>query len=395
MNPSASGWILKFLNLHSKHQLIDTFKDEKEFYIQLKETGFLYGISTKTLLKDTPSNLKITKEEFTKINLFHSLLFTFFTENKKANFKDAVKSILQFYIEFEKRKIGLLHLFSISKKPSNQLEQILSARLNETHIEIEKKSTTTLTYILLYIDVLVYKKYLAKNNTIDFINYADELERNTIHYSFLALKAKKDKNKNDTLLIELYYSSTDYFFEKNDPYITKYQYFEKIFILDICCLAIWDDFKIDISELEFLKELSHLLGFSKAEVPESLKKIKEFTQSNKTKIKLFEYSSPIKQIYKQSSATVKLIILRNKNRLLRELNESGELLLLLGESSYRELDKNEKTKVKTQLLDICKSVPSLAVFLVPGGSLLLPLLVKYIPSLLPSAFAENRIQTKK
>ena len=53
--------------------------------------------------------------------------------------------------------------------------------------------------------------------------------------------------------------------------------------------------------------------------------------------------------------------------------------------------KDEKSKVKEQLLDICKTIPSLTIFLLPGGAILLPLLVKLIPKLLPSAFDENRI----
>ena len=62
---------------------------------------------------------------------------------------------------------------------------------------------------------------------------------------------------------------------------------------------------------------------------------------------------------------------------------------LLAKSTRKELDKEEKKKVKTQLLDICKTVPSLTIFLLPGGSLLLPILIKFIPKLLPSAFNEN------
>ena len=77
-----------------------------------------------------------------------------------------------------------------------------------------------------------------------------------------------------------------------------------------------------------------------------------------------------------------------------ELNESGELVKLLSQSTYRELTKDEKIKVKEQLLDICKTIPSLTIFLIPGGSLLLPILIKYIPSLLPSAFNENKIDSK-
>ena len=87
--------------------------------------------------------------------------------------------------------------------------------------------------------------------------------------------------------------------------------------------------------------------------------------------------------------------MRNKNRLAKELEESGELVLLLGQSALRDLNKEEKNKVKEQLLDVCKSIPSLTIFLLPGGTLLLPLLVKFIPKLLPSSFNENRIDKKR
>ena len=73
----------------------------------------------------------------------------------------------------------------------------------------------------------------------------------------------------------------------------------------------------------------------------------------------------------------------------KELKESKELVKLLAKSTTSDLDKEEKKKVKKQLLDICKTIPSLTIFLLPGGGLLLPILIKYIPQLLPSAFNEN------
>jgi hypothetical protein len=86
---------------------------------------------------------------------------------------------------------------------------------------------------------------------------------------------------------------------------------------------------------------------------------------------------------------VEVLISRNKNRLLKEITESKELMILLAKSTRRDLDEKEKKKVKKQLLDICKTIPSLTIFLLPGGSLLLPILIKFIPKLLPSAFNEN------
>jgi hypothetical protein len=43
-------------------------------------------------------------------------------------------------------------------------------------------------------------------------------------------------------------------------------------------------------------------------------------------------------------------------------------------------------------MDIVKSMPSLAIFLLPGGAFLLPLVLKVIPDLIPSAFRDNEVE---
>lgn len=85
---------------------------------------------------------------------------------------------------------------------------------------------------------------------------------------------------------------------------------------------------------------------------------------------------------------VTYLLEKNKNSLLKEIQESKELVLLLKNSTSRKLTDEERAKVKEQLLDICKSIPAFTVFMLPGGALLLPLLIKLIPNLLPSAFRE-------
>jgi hypothetical protein len=55
------------------------------------------------------------------------------------------------------------------------------------------------------------------------------------------------------------------------------------------------------------------------------------------------------------------------------------------------LTKEEKEVVKNQLMDIMRSMPSLAIFLIPGGSLLLPIFLKIIPGLMPTAFRDNEL----
>lgn len=86
---------------------------------------------------------------------------------------------------------------------------------------------------------------------------------------------------------------------------------------------------------------------------------------------------------------IKAAIQINKKRLAKELQESKELVFLIKKSITTSLTDEEKAKVKEQMIDICKAIPAFTVFMLPGGALLLPLLIKLIPDILPSAFRGN------
>ena len=88
---------------------------------------------------------------------------------------------------------------------------------------------------------------------------------------------------------------------------------------------------------------------------------------------------------------IKQAIQINKKRLAKELTESKELVFLIKKSITTSLSTEEKEKVKKQTLDICKAIPAFTVFMLPGGAILLPLLIKLIPDILPSAFREDDI----
>lgn len=89
---------------------------------------------------------------------------------------------------------------------------------------------------------------------------------------------------------------------------------------------------------------------------------------------------------------IKTLLLKNKLRLHQELMQSKEALFLIRKSTHSKLTHEEKIKIKIQILDICKSIPALAVFLLPGGAILLPLLIKLIPDILPSAFKDDDLE---
>lgn len=404
MNPSAPDWILKFLDIFEKKELIDAFEDERAFYIALKKTGFIYGVSVAAIPKKKLGSLKLTEEELTKINLWHALLFQFFQKNKNGSGAEAIQDILLFYKQIEKGKSGFFHKISLSQSYSNHLEHILSARLQESNTLLKNNTVSLLTHTLLYLDVLAYRQWQLEPSSAK--KYYKHMETIVLTGCFNMLKSKKKKTKYDKLLIDLFETTPGYIIAADDggtaaflvslDYLNNTKSFlEKKYLLDLCTLTVWEDFKRDDAEHEFLQQLLVALHLSETDLEKSFEALNEFSQTNSKKILLFEYSHPIKLFYKQSAATVKLLIIRNKDRLARELEKSGELMVLLGQSTVRDLSAEEKSKVKEQLLDICKTIPSLTIFLLPGGTVLLPLLVKFIPKLLPSSFQDNRIDLPK
>ena len=213
----------------------------------------------------------------------------------------------------------------------------------------------------------------------------------------MALKTKQNKSKYDELLVKLFENSIRYTkfstidsIEFSDIKLLKYtKILEKLYLLDMAQMALWSDEKLEENEIDFLKNINADLGLEATILDKSINDINFFINQYKAEIPFFNFSNPIKHFYDQANKNVTKLIIRNKDRLTKEIKESGELMQLLAKSTRKDLSKEEKKKVKKQLLDICKTVPSLTIFLLPGGGLLLPILIKFIPQLLPSAFNEN------
>jgi hypothetical protein len=136
-------------------------------------------------------------------------------------------------------------------------------------------------------------------------------------------------------------------------------------------------------------KLGENLAINDEQIIKNIDFINYFITKYKSEIPYFNFSNPVKHFYDTTTESVGVLINRNKKRLIKEIRQSKELMYLLAKSTHKDLDKEEKKKVKKQLLDICKTVPSLTIFLLPGGALLLPILIKFIPRMLPSAFNEN------
>lgn len=398
MNPSAANWISKYISLLKAGKFALDIPGTDSLYQSLLEAGFIYGVSLRAIPRQPVSTLRLTREELTKLNLFHALLHTHFVCSGKIDYSKAINDILRFYTRLNKGKQGFLSWLTLSNGNDQRLEKVLSARLQESSSLLNRDISGILAYALIYVDILAYGR--SHEEGFDFVSYAEKIESTVIAVCYLALLSKKKKNKYDRLLIELFESSTEYFFDgrKMRPLSLKdlkglgaLSLNERRYLLDLSCIAVWDDHSMDQEEYGFLLELCKKLYFNEDQLEQSIEQLSFFMYNNRSTVKLFQLANPVKHFYKQSTATVKLLILRNQKRLQQELNESGDLLRLLSQSTRRELSPEEKSQVKQQVLDICKTIPSLTIFLLPGGTILLPILIRFIPKLLPSSFQENRL----
>lgn len=394
MNPSTSGWIEKFLReLDNTPQMTKWSLDE--LYLNLRKVGFIYGTSIDTII-DKNSDIIYSEEEKTKINLFAALVVTYYDTIENVNQKDCLEAMFQFYSFLDTKKSFFSFGNVLSTQINEKLEKIIHTRIQTNETILKKNFSHLLTNALLFIDVLAFEYFLVHDkNPFD---YAANLEETLINTVFLALNSKKKKDKYDQLLVKLFSSSVRYTSISNEEeasfdYIELDVYtdeIEKKYILDLTSLAVWNDKELDKGEQSFMSALGAELQLSNEIVKESIGLVQKFIDNHKEDISFFNYSNPALHFYQQTSRTVSFLVLRNKKRLIKEISESKDLMILLGQSTMRDLSTEEKQQVKKQLLDICKTIPSLAIFILPGGSILLPLLVKFIPQLLPSAFNENK-----
>lgn len=394
MNPSASGWINKFGHLANKENA--GFSDFDSLYLELKKNGFVYGVHL-----DIPPFIEVehvlSEDEIAKINLLTALYYTYTFEKGKTDFTDFVNTVFEYYQSLDVGRISFLNKILSGSKTESQLEKLIDSRIYLGGNAFNRAFGNSLTNSLLYVDVLIFMVYLDGKTEVK--EHAQLLEYVTINIAYHALNSK-EANGNDAKLIQLLASSLTYVnlgeTKFDGSYLAlldhNFSKFEKDYFLDMACLTIWEDKSLDYTESDYIFGLGKDLDKSDEGVKLELEFVKHFFERNKEKVPYLNDKNLAVQFYEGMSKNVSKLILRNSKRLKKELAQSRELVSLLSKSTVKDLSEEEKKKVQEQLVNIFKSIPSLAIFILPGGAVLLPIFIKLIPKLLPSAFDDNRVE---
>ncbi|TLP71249.1 LETM1-related biofilm-associated protein [Maribacter sp. ACAM166] len=397
MNPSASGWIEKYGSVVQKHQ--NAFPDFDSLYSTLKKSGFVYGLNSGIPDFIHPEHA-LSEDEKAKINLLNALYFTYKLKGRDNDYAFFIEQVFKFYGILQINNTGFFGKLFTGNKTSAKLEKLIASRIYIEDNIFSKTFNSLITKSLLFIDVLLFKHYL--NDREDLKRKAEEIEYLVINITYHSLGSKQ-KNGSDTKLSQLlassltYINCSDHTFDGSyrERLLTNKETWENRYLLDMACLTVWEDHSLDYTESEFIFSIGKDLGLENQLISESILHVTDFFKLNLENIPYLKEKNLAHQFYDSMGKIVKKLILRNSKRLLKELSQSAELVALLSKSTVRDLSRDEKKKVQNQLLDIFKSIPSLAIFILPGGAILLPIFIKLIPKLLPSAFDENRIDEEE
>lgn len=417
LQPGSKGWINKYFNLLDKGLInieLDLPKgihDEQYIHLLLSQTGLNFGFASEMLFTKSLETKKWTYEESLKLLLFEAHLLVYKTVKKSHQIRkeDFIRSLLLFYGKHNSYSITKIFTFFLKEENDERLENILSKRVDvKVKLLDHRKWINTLSNVFVYIDVILFYEFLKNKNKNIFYNYTD-LSYNALLAIILSSYSDGEVQDAEKSMFKIFLASANLPDEEIQSIEFKFKHgarfsdfneniesstLFKQFILDISILTIYIKNELYEKEVTYLKDLCKFLAFSEQNLKESILLVEKFVLQNNNKVSFLQNTSSYEKMFSNLTKQWLKILGRNKDKLATELKQSKDLIYLIKKSATEELTKEEKEVVKTQFLDIVKSMPSLAIFMLPGGALLLPLVLKIIPDLVPSAFRDNEIDKK-
>lgn len=415
IQPGSKNWIEKYIQLVGEKEiditinLPDNISKESYIHTTLFNTGVVFGFPSHFLFCPEAYRHDWTSDEQLKVLLFESLFFVYKIEREGEMNKSFIEILHDFYEQY--RDHSSLNVFKLLFKESKvvQVENILNRRV---HIKKTLKNQFWVNYLnnsLVFLDILAFRDYLINDKRLED-TYHDYLMA-TLNTVGAASLADGTIDSPEQTLIDVFVSSANV----DDNSITDFKrkllendlklqdidlpddedILYKHFLIDIAVLTVHSDLSALDDEMVFLYELCNYLAVDTEQLHNALMLIERFVIENNHQVNFLSEQSSYEQLYSNFSQRWIKILGRNKDKFIEELRESKELIALVNKSLGEELSIEEKEKVKHQFRDIVKSMPAIAIFMLPGGMLLLPIIIKIIPNLIPSAFKSNEISGEK
>lgn len=408
--PEGKGWIQKYTELASKGDIqLDfdryQFDSEKNLYINVQDTGIIYGYPTNFIFYPEIVEKWATADSY-KLLLYEGFVLS----NLLNDFSHDIdpKELIEFYEHLNHKKESKFNFFG-KKDPYEKLDLLLSKRI---HLKVQGDSfwLNYLSNSFIYSDLILYHKMKAGYNYSDLEDRMMLVQKYALRVIIAAATSNGIIGEKEKAVFDRFLQSSNLLdSDKNkiEALLLKglkiheldlpddLSWIVKRWFLELALIVILADNTIDPKEQKFLENLASELNFDEIELEDAQHSIQSFILNNFTKLPYFTDRSEFSQIYGNVSKKISNIVSTNKDKLAVELMESKELMALITKSTFTELSKEERKKVRRQLGDLAKSIPALTVFMLPGGAILMPILLKILPNLIPTAFRSNVLDEKE
>jgi len=416
LHPGSKGWIKKYFSLLENYeQYLNKYpgtilSPEELIYGYLQPTGIMYGFPTCLLLMEDKYMCEWTSEEAFKVLLLEGLILVDHINRGKfdhASLERSLEEFVKFYEETQLEKAKRSWLSFKGLTTYEKLESIIEQRVDIKASFSNKLWTSYLYNSLLFHDLLLYHEYHSGVDRKLLTEKRGEIMLDMVKVVAAAANVDAEPSDEEYAIFEVFIASADLDSKRHDiaeDFFAKRKTLDDIefkyekswllcrYILEIAILTVWSDNKVVATEHEFLDKLVLRLGIDDEEKDKSFVAIQSFVNENFEKIPFLKGKNDMEMLMSGATERWSKILGRSKDKLAAELSQSKELVSLIAKSTNSDLNKEEKEKVKKQFKDLARTIPSLTLFLLPGGSLLLPVILKIIPDLVPSAFRSNEIE---
>lgn len=413
MKPAEKGWLKEYLEF--RRELLKDLSSgaknaahpEQSLYRVIQPTGLMYGQSIDTI--DHNGSEPWAAKDRMKILLAESLISSsLLFHDKPIKNPDELSDVIMKTLEnignfynhvFPELATPTKTLFGRKKTPLELAEKILDKRIEYS---VEQGTNFWVQFFhnsLLFLDIFIFGQWIHTNAdriVADFFKYErEELRFSVVKVMAMAAHANTTIEPEERKLLEYFLQSAGLpsdrrkeaakIFEEgidieeiNLP--TNNSWILKKYFLEIAILTIWSDKKVENNELEFLKKLCAYMDFSDDDLENSLMAIEGFVLEHWNELDYLQNKQDYQQVSDQFVKRLSRITDNNKNRLLKEVQESEELMLLLKRSKANELTEPEKVKMHDLLIAVLKTIPTFVIISLPQRFLTLPMLLKILPS---------------
>lgn len=417
MNPSEKGWFKKFLqlspNIEQRKKLLEQIENNEQYvYAMSQPTGIMYGYPTKLPEFSFKNIEEWDSKAKMKILLSHGFRNCLFLQEQKLIDEAALSfKINSFYEviqpELVKHTKKEYFFFSSERNDSELAEDILNKRVDVENHWDNSFWSSFFHNSLLFLDIVFFNKWVSNPNEENLHSLKEEKEKlcfEIIKIIACAAHSNGIIEKEEEILFKYFLHSANLSPEKEEQAKTflhtavslkdiDWNIFDtwivQKYVLELAILTIWSDKIVSEEEKDFLIQLYPNLNLSEEDFENSMLAIETFVMENWKDVHYLQTNANYAIVSKKVYNKMSVIMGGYKKRIKQEISESKELVQLLAKSKKTELTDEEKEKVRTQLLDILKTLPVFVIIALPGSVLTLPILLKILPkSVLPSSFQE-------